>query len=203
MGHQTQGGSDSVTLLDQALAAPECILSVMGDHAGEGIDAIFERKIADIHVAGRTFWVATSAKARPVQVQSLCVAQPGYVVFVEAATRGGARPTIASDPASEYSGNQMEWLPLPAGIGPVTGKIDKSAVAFVFDRLATDSSRTLDLWQYSDRLDVIRPVRFMLGCSTMCAVRADMTTHLQRTKSRFRRIVAVGALAEPYCVWLR
>lgn len=194
---------DSVTLLDQALAAPECVISVMGDHAGEGVDAIFERKIADIRVEGRTLWVAKSAKARPIQVQSLCAAQPGYVVFVEAATRGGARPTIASDPASEYSVNGLEWLPLPAGIGPVTGKMDRSATAFVFDRLATQSSRILDLWQYSDRLDTSRPVRFVLGRSTMCASRANMTAHPQRMKSRFRRIVAVGVLAEPYCVWLR
>jgi len=192
-----------VTLLDQALAAPECVISVMGDHAGEGIDAIFERKMADIDTAGHTFWVAKSAKARPAQVQSLCTTQAGYVIFVEAATQGGARPTIASVSASEYSSDQIDWLPLPPGIGPVTGKIDNSATAFVFDQLTTVSSGTLDLWRYSDHLDVSRPVRFILGCSTMCAVRADMTTHSQRMKSRFRRIVAVGRLAEPYCVWLR
>jgi hypothetical protein len=193
----------TVTLVDQALAAPECVLSVMGAHAGEGVDVIFERKMADVDATGLTFWVAKSPKARPAQVRSLCAARAGYVIFLEAATPSGARPTVTSDPASEYSTDQVNWLPLPAGIGPVTGKMDNSATAFVFDRLAAGSSRVLDLWQYADRHDASQPVRFILGRSTICAVRGDMTGHSRRMKSRFRRVVAVGRLAEPACIWLR
>jgi len=36
-----------MSLLDEALGAPECAVSVMGAHAGEDADAIFERKIED------------------------------------------------------------------------------------------------------------------------------------------------------------
>ena len=192
-----------MALVDQALAASGCVISVMGDHAGEGVDAIFKRKMADVDAVGRTFWVARSAKARPGQVQQLCAAQRGYVIFVEPATAGGARPTTASDSASEYSGDRAKWLPLPQGMGPVTGKMDDATTAFVFDQLTTDTSRVLDLWRYADGSDTGSPVRFKLGCSTVCAVRGDMSAHPRRMKSRYRAIVAVARLVEPYSAWLR
>lgn len=192
-----------MALVDQALAASSCVISVMGDHAGEGVDAIFKRKMADVDAVGRTFWVARSPKAHPEQVQQMCSARPGYVIFVEPATVGGAKPTTTSDPAAEYSSDRSTWLPLPHGMGPVTGKLDRGATAFVFDQLATDASSLLDLWQYADGSDSSNPVRFVLGCSTVCAVRQDMSAHPRRMKSRYRTVVAVGGLVEPYSVWLR
>jgi hypothetical protein len=74
----------------------------------------------------------------------------GYVVFVEPATPGGARPTKESDSATAYSPDRATWLPLPSGMGPVTGQMDHSATALVFDELTTDVDRTLDLWGYAD-----------------------------------------------------
>jgi hypothetical protein len=35
---------ESMRLLEVALAGPNCVVSVMGDHAGEGADEIFNRK---------------------------------------------------------------------------------------------------------------------------------------------------------------
>lgn len=81
-----------MTLLEEALNCPQCIISVMGDHAGEGIDAIFERKTADIEHIGKTFWLMRSPKARPAQVQGICKTIPSHTIFVEPATKGGARP---------------------------------------------------------------------------------------------------------------
>ena len=193
-----------MSLLDEALLAPTCVISVMGAHAGEDAAAIFSRKIGDCREVGRTFWVAKSAKARPAQVQAICVASPGYVIFVEPATPGGARPTKESDSATEYSPDRATWLPLPSGIGPVTGQMDDSAAALVFDQLTTDvDHRTLDLWGYADAADSDKPLKFTLGLSTVCAVQKDMSGHPDRMKSRYRRIVAVARLAEPYCVWVR
>ncbi|MFA5802921.1 MAG: hypothetical protein WC911_10700 [Thermoleophilia bacterium] len=192
-----------MALVDQVLAASACVISVMGDHAGEGVDAIFKRKMADVDAVGRTFWVARSAKARPAQVQQLCAAQRRYVIFVEPATAGGAKPTSATDSASKFSGDRTKWLPLPQGLGPVTGKMDDGATAFVFDQLATCTSRVLDLWQYADGSDTSSPVRFILGCSTACVVREDMSAHPRRMKSRYRTVVAVARLVEPYSTWLR
>jgi hypothetical protein len=61
-----------MSLVDEALRAPKCVISEMGAHAGEDLAAIFSRKICDCREIGRTFWVAKSAKARPAQIQALC-----------------------------------------------------------------------------------------------------------------------------------
>jgi uncharacterized protein len=112
-----------LSLLDEALRAPNCVIGVMGAHAGEDAAAIFSRKISDCRAIGRTFWVAKSAKARPAQVQAICDSSHGYVIFVEPATPGGTRPTKESDSATAYSPDRATWLPLPSGIGPVTGHV--------------------------------------------------------------------------------
>lgn len=192
-----------MTLLKDALSCPQCIISVMGDHAGESVDAIFHRKVTDIERAKKTFWVMKSLKARPAQVQSLCERTPAYTIFVEPATKGGARPTTREDAAKQYSEDGQMWHLLSEGISPVTGKIDASAAALVFDMMTTGVNYALDLWSYGDFFEIQKPLRFILGCSTVCAIRKDMMSHPERMKSRYRGIVAVARLAEPYCVWLR
>lgn len=192
-----------MTLLNEALSCPQCIISVIGDHAGEDVNAIFDRKIADIYRIGKTFWLMKSPKARPAQVQKICRATPAYTIFVEPATKGSARPTTTGDAAIEYSADGQSWHPIPEGMSPVTGKLDSSAAALVFDMMTTVVSGPLDLWGYADFSDVHKPVKFILGCSTVCAIRKDMTSNPIRMKSRYRGIVAVARVAEPYCVWLR
>jgi len=54
-------------LIEDALEATQCIISVMGDHAGEGIDRIFKRKIEDITKINRTFWLVKSPKTKPME----------------------------------------------------------------------------------------------------------------------------------------
>ena len=146
-------GSVAMQLLDEALACSRCVVSVMGDHAGEGVDAIFKRKIADIGRTGKTFWLMRSPKARPAQVQEICGTVPVYTVFVEPATKGGARPTTTETAAREYSVDGESWHRLPEGISPVTGKLDTGAAALVFDMVETAVSGTLDLWGYGDFRD--------------------------------------------------
>jgi hypothetical protein len=190
-------------LLEEALKSPQSIISVIGEHAGEGVDAIFLRKAADIERTTKTFWLMKSPKARPAQVQALCKKMPTYTIFVEPATKGGVRPTAREDAAREYSADGRVWHQLPEGIGPVTGKIDTSAAALVFDMMTTTVNGTLDLWDYGDFSETQKPLKFILGCSTVCAIRKDMTPHPERMKSRYRGIVAMARLVEPYCVWLR
>ena len=192
-----------MTPLEAALACPQCVVSVMGDHAGEGADAIFNRKKADIDRTGKTFWLMRSPKARPAHVQGICTTALAYTIFVEPATKGGARPTIEEDAAEEYSDDGVLWHRLPKGLSPVTGKLDIGATALVFDMMTTDVSGTLDLWGYGELSDINKPLRFILGCSTVCAVRMDTKSHPERMKSHYRGIVAVARLAHPYCVWVR
>jgi len=189
--------------LEAALACPQCVLSVMGAHAGEDADAIFNRKIADIDRTGKAFWLMRSPKARPAHVQGICMKVPAYTIFVEPATKGGARPTIEEGAAEKYSDDGVLWRRFPKSLSPVTGKLDTGATALVFDMMTTDVSGTLDLWGYGELSAINKPLRFILGCSTVCAVRMDTKSHPERMKSRYRGIVAVARLVHPYCVWVR
>jgi hypothetical protein len=175
----------------------------MGDHAGERVDAIFNRKSADIRRTGKAFWFMKLPKARLAQVQDMCGIVPVYTLFVEPATKGGARPTTTETAAREYSVDGESWHRLPEGIGPVTGKLDADAAALVFDMMETAVSGTLDLCGYGDFPGAKKPLKFMLGCSTVCAVRGDTASHRDRMKSRHRGLIAVARLAGPYGVWLR
>ena len=85
----------------------------------------------------------------------------------------------------------------------MTGQMDGHAAALVFDELTTDVDRMIDLWTYADGSNPDEPLRFSLGLSTVCAVRKNMSRHPRRMKSRYRRIVAVAGLVDPFCVWLR
>jgi hypothetical protein len=194
---------DNMTPLEAALACPQCVVSVMGDHAGEDSDAIFNRKKADIERTGKTFWLMRSPKARPVHVQMICTTVPAYTIFVEPATKGGARPTKEEDTAKEYSDDGVLWHQFPKGLSPVTGKLDAGATALVFNMMTTNVSGTLDLWTYGNLSDINKPLRFILGCSSVCAVRNDTKSHPEKMKSRYRRIIAVARLVHPYGVWVR
>lgn len=189
-------------LFKVAIECPQCIISVMGDHAGESVAVIFERKIADVTRVGKTFWLIKSPEAQPFQVQAMSGIIPIYVLFIAPTTKGGSRPTIAQDAAKEYSENRVAWHHFPDGMSPVTGKLDARATVLVFDKLSTCNG-TLDLWNYANLADTQKPVKFILGCSTICTVRKDMGFHPARLKSRHRQVLAVGRLALPYCVWVR
>jgi hypothetical protein len=61
----------------------------------------------------------------------------------------------------------------------------------------------IDLWRYADYEDSKKPIKLILGCSTVCAEIKDMSIHPEKLKSRYRRIVAVARLSKPYGVLLR
>jgi hypothetical protein len=96
-------------IVENAINSPQCIIGVMGPHAGENIAAIFHRKTLDISRVGKTFWVMKSFKARPVQVQEMCRQHTAYVLFIEPATVGGARPTTGQDFANQYFEDKETW----------------------------------------------------------------------------------------------
>jgi hypothetical protein len=144
-----------------------------------------------------------SPKARPEHVQRICTKAPSYTIFVEPSRKGAARPTTQEDAAREYSADGVQWHRLPKGLSPVTGKLDAGATALVFDLMTVDVSGTFDLWDCAELSDVKKPIRFKLGCSTVCAVRKDTKSHPDKMKSRYRGIVAIARLAHPFCVWVR
>jgi hypothetical protein len=194
----------NMTLIEAAMASPHCVVSVMGDHAGESTDEIFQRKEKDIERVGKTFWLVRSPKARPLQVQELCKTDTVvYMIFIAPAAKGGASPTTSANPAREYSDDRVIWHRFPSDLSPVTGKLGAGASALVFDTLSRNVPGTLDLWGYAEALDTKKPLTFILGCSTVCAIRKDTSSYPEKLKSRYREIVAVARVVDPYCVWLR
>ena len=181
--------------LRDTFRADHVVLSVMGPHAGESERTIFARKQSDILAVGRTFWVYRSHSARPDHVQSFV---PTTVLFIEPATRTGARPTVKSDCANMFSSDGKHWSLLPDGLGPVTGKM--GAYAFVFSALtvAINEVRYVDLWQYETPDG--NPIRFRLGASTVLVQRSVAS---RGAKSRYRRVLAAGTLTDTGAVWVR
>jgi hypothetical protein len=101
-------------LLEKSLGSPACIISVMGDHAREGENTIFQRKMEDIAKIRRTFWLHRSYKARPDSVAKMMKADgAGHVLFIAPAAPGGARPTMIGDRATEFSPDRERWIALP------------------------------------------------------------------------------------------
>lgn len=185
-----------------------CLLSVMGPHAGETPEVIFERKINDIKNIGKTFWLIKSYRSNPNMVQDICFTAlskkqtsiPCY--FISPSSPLGAVPTKASLPARQYSADSLGWTDLPQHMSPVTGAINSNASALVFSALNIEQS-VIDLAQYADYFSQDRPLQIKQGASTVCAIQKDMTKHPDTIKSRFRNIVAIGILYKPFCVWLR
>jgi len=185
------------------------IISVIGPHAGEDENEIFKRKMSDIEVVGRTFWLIKSHKAKPNMVQAVCKQAQKEdhnvpCIFIQPFSLSGSTPTKISDSAKKFSTDNLMWSVLPSGLSPVTGKIKGSAYALIFNRLQLKQG-VLDLWAYADFLDPSKPLKIMQGGSTICALKMDTSSFpdAKKIKSRFRGIVAVGNMQEPYAVWLK
>jgi hypothetical protein len=182
------------------------IISVIGPHAHETENTIFKRKIEDINKVGKTFWLTKSHQSKPDMVQQFCLIGLReklnvYCFFIEPSKIGGAIPTMEDKSAESFSADGKTWQKLPDGLGPVTGNINKNAYALVFDdlKMVTDS---IDLWDYVNFFKPNEPLKIMQGGSTLCALKQE-NDFKNEIKSRYRKIVAVGRLATPYCVWLK
>lgn len=190
-------------LLKESLASDRCIISVIGDHAGETPNIVFHRKIMDIERTGRTFWLAKSRKTKYEIVHKLCKSSEVYMIFIAPSTPLGARSTKTADHARVYSEDGIIWNNFPLELSPVTGKLDRKSHALVFNALETVNDAVMDIWSYADFENAQKPLKMILGCSTVCAIRKSMKQHPERMKSRYRNIVAVAHIVSPFSVWVR
>ncbi len=181
------------------------IFSVVGFHAGESEEEIFNRKRKEIADVGESFWLINSFKARTEIIQKFCRTalednKEIYCIFLEASQRGSAKPTKFKSHASEFSSDKINWSKIPKKI-KVTGRINKNTTALILKTLEFNKNTNVkfDLWNYSDFLNDSAPIKFTQGASTVCAVR----NYKRGMKSRFRRVVAFGKLKNPFAVWLR
>lgn len=171
------------------------IISIIGWHAGESVEAIVRRKRDDITNTGRTIWLYHSQKAPIAMVQQFGQRyRDPAVIFL----RGSAFPAGTSNQAVEMSEDRRNWNPLPVGIGKVTGKLPAGGL-LMSDLALVDHE--IDLWRFVECPDQCR-VRFRQGASTACVVPTKEVT-VDGMKSRFRQVVAIGKLTPPYGVFLR
>jgi len=181
------------------------IFSINGPHASEDSSNIFARKIDDIikTKTGQTFWYERSSKAKPGLVQKLCAeaikqnCNPLCLFFP------GGEQTKSSDRALKYSSDLSTWHPLPEGLGPVTGTMDKNAYALIFDKLEVGYFGEIDLWEYADFYDLQSTINTMRPHSTVCGIRREKEPFPIGMKSHIRKVIAKGRLVSPYAVWLR
>lgn len=181
------------------------LFSVVGFHAGESESEIFDRKQKEIIDTRKSFWLIKSFKAKTKDIQEFCEHalsedEDIFCIFIEASQKGGAQPTKTSSIASKFSSDDIQWVDIPKEI-KVTGKIDKKTTALVLESLELNNENDveIDLWNYSDFLDDLNPIRFTQGASSICATKK----YNEGMKSRYRKIVAFGKLTKPFAIWLK
>jgi hypothetical protein len=109
--------------VSELMTAPDAFLYMkVGNHAGEGFDAILERKRKEREEAGFTFWGYGGSACHPLnQVQPFArhyLKSQGKIYLFMDPMDSNADPAV--DPAKVYSANSRDWLPMPAGVN-VTG----------------------------------------------------------------------------------
>jgi hypothetical protein len=192
------------------------VLSVIGPHTGETEVEILRRKIMDISNVGTTFWLIKSCSAKPDLVQQFCryaraESRSAFAALIEPSARKSIPPTKDTSIArartiaiaKKYSADKAKWTEFPIGLTPVTGKIDGNTFALLFDRIELPpTSNIIDLWNYADFFNQENAITIRQRSSTLCAVKKDMSGCNNKIKSRFRKVLAVGRLRYPYCVWV-
>ena len=169
------------------------IFTIVGPHAKENLDDIFSRKKRDIKKEGKTFWVIKRIKQKkPNDVQEFCKNPDVKIYFISPATKDGAQDTKSNTKNKEYSEDNKCWNKLPISKVTGTGK----DCAFILDSLEMKNNCEIDINHYAEESH--KPVEFLRGASTICAIKEDMTSHPNRLKSNIRKVWAVGTLKYPY-----
>lgn len=178
------------------------VISVVGTHAGESLQQIFERKKKEIGIVGYTYWLYKSHSAKPGAIQKLANFGKNNLdcYFISASAKSGARPTKEQSVSKYSSVDGKLWQKIPKDI-LVTGS-SKSAFALVLKEINL-VERDIDLWNYSSFNDSGGPVRIRLGGSTLAVVEKSSTLHPDKMSSHIRKIVAIGKLTGPFSVWLK
>jgi hypothetical protein len=180
------------------------VISLIGSHAGEEENKIIEKKMEDIQSVGYTLWLVRSNRIKPEMVQDLCSKAEAektdcYCLFI----KGDAKPTISKTYATHYSKDRKAWELMGKDLSPVSGKIDGGAYGLVFNKLELVDD-AIDWRNYNEFVDKNEPLRRnMPGASTHCAIRKDIITLTDINERYRRKVVAIGKLCKPFCVYLR
>ena len=188
-------------LLNEARNADYVFFSVMGPHAQEGEDEIFDRKALDIDKSGESFWVSRINQKFIEECNDKLKDNAGYLILVESSNNGkSAADTKGSKAATHYSKDKMNWIRIDPKISPVTGNLGNGATAYYYDGIELCQEQ-IDLDYYSEE-GKSEPIKFILGKSNVFAKKnkAKLTGGM---KSSIRKIVAVLRLKAPFVVWVK
>jgi hypothetical protein len=180
--------------------APDVFLYMkVGNHAGEGFDAILARKRKEREVAGQTFWGYGGSACHPLnQVQPFArhyVKTQGKIYLLMEPMDSRANPAL--DPAKIYSANSRDWHPIPTGVN-VTGS--KYALVLA-DIIPVDIELALNQFTVGWGPSKGKAASDYLGAriDKGCLVRASGQVGGEVVK---KRVKFAAELVEPYAVLL-
>ena len=182
-----------MNILEKALMSKNCIFSVMGPHASEGVGDILSRKKLDVVNCGETFWIARFCQE---DISLMDVNADAYIVLIE--SKCGAKNTKAGCAAKYFSTDKKVWLPINKSLSPVTGRTKGSgAHAFWVEGVEFVEGENIDLKQYVYANGGV--ISNKIGHSTALVRPATIKTD----KSDVRKVIAVLKLKQPFNVWVR
>ena len=189
--------------MDEMAEIPEAFVYMkVGNHAGEGFDAILERKKRERDRTGRMFWGYGGTACHPLmQVQPfarLYTKNEGKIYLMMEPVNSRADPDV--EPAKEYSSDGSVWQAIPEGIC-VTG----SRYALVLEDLCPiDIEIPLD--QYTIGVGPSRgkaAIEYLQGrVDKGCLVRS-LGVQPSDDKTAKKRLRFAAKLLDPYAVLLR
>ena len=191
------------------------IFTIVGPHAQETKNSIFDRKIKDIEKVGETFWVIKKISNKSLEeVQEFCEKGKVKIYFISPSTKGAAKDTKYTE-NNEYSKDGKCWKEISEEISNVTG----SGYAFILESLEmkenskenhnelfTETQTKIDInkyAKYSPDDAELQPMKFNSNASTILAKKENMACHKNKMKSNIRQVWAVGTLKYPYYVRVR
>jgi len=176
-----------------------CVISVIGGHALESMDAILQRKELDIQIVGFTLWVFRSnlfTFARSLDFSKKHNNDVQLYLIAPATNKYDKNTKDANQANMYYDG--VRKVALPKELSPVTGSLrGNGATAFILKSL-TASNEKLDLNDYSNYFSTRTPLKFNQSGSTALAIPDDMHNHKDRVKSNIRNVIAKGTLGSPF-----
>jgi len=196
--------------IEEALDAKYLIVSIMGPHAHDTPDAIFDIKQRQIETFHKCYWLHHSAYAKPETVRMLCaearqIGQLPHCVLITPSSPHAARDTKSSAGAREFSVDRI-WPgeAIPEGLRPTGVGKRPVSYALVFDRLAVFSKEkrlSLDLREYS-RFEPLGLAIDPRNHGTVCAVHEGPRSSIE-LKTPVRNAWAVARLTDPFAGFVR
>lgn len=152
------------------------VFSLVGPHAGQSLEEIFERKIKDCKTTGQTFWLYHSHRCTKALFD---LYKPTEVWFISASKPGATKQTKSSTLAQQFFKDE-EWFEFDEDLSPVTGRIHSKSTAFQL----TDLRLVQETIDFNNYIDVItdKPLRFSQFCSTTIAVKARNESEESRSR---------------------